>query len=265
MKALARFSPLLAGAALLAAAQAATAQDTPGPRATNYEEVLKLPDWHGIWYPDWAALFGNRGAVPKLTPTAQAAYDKYLADTKENGPNQAAQAQCLPPGLPGTLQQPYPIEILFSPGRVTMLTEAYTQVRRIYTDGRKNPEEPDLYFVGNSVGHWEGDTLVVETVGLNTSTFIAPGIGHSEKMRIDEKIWLVKPEQLMIEMTISDPETLTEPFVTRVAYKLDNSFPIREYVCAENNHLISGENGANINLPGIDPNDAPVSDDPFAE
>lgn len=263
MKALHRFPLLLAGAAALAMAASASAQDTP--RATDYQEVLKLPDWSGIWYPDWGALFGGRAAVPQLTPAAQAVYDKYLADTKENGPNQAAQAQCLPPGLPGVMQQPYPIEILYSPGRVTILTEAYTQVRRIYTDGRKNPEEPDLFFIGNSVGHWEGDVLVVETVGLHPSTYIAPGIGHGEKMKIVERIWLEKPGQLMDEMTITDPDTLTQPFVTRVAYKLDNSYPIREYVCAENNHLISGENGANINLPGIDPNDTPVSDDPFAD
>lgn len=253
-------SKLLAAVAALAIVSPAVAQDTP--RATEYQEVLKLPDWGGIWYPDWGALFGSRGTVPKLTPTAQIAYDKYLADTKANGPNQLAQAQCLPPGLPGLMQQPYPIEILFSPGRVTILTEAYAQARRIYTDGRKNPAEPDLFFIGNSVGHWEGDVLVIETVGMHPSTFIAPGIGHSDKMRVDEKIWMEKPGQLIDEMTITDPDVLTGPYVTKVAYKLDNSFPIREYVCAENNHLTTGEHGANIDLRLED--ETPV-DDPFGE
>jgi len=262
MKGLTRFSQLLAGAAALALAAPALAEDSATPRATEYQEVLKLPDWTGIWYPDWGALFGGRAARPQLTPAAQAAYDKYLADTKVNGPDQYAQAHCLPPGLPGMMQQPYPIEILYSPGRVTIFAEAYAQTRRIYTDGRKNPEDPDLFFNGNSVGHWEGDTLVIETVGLNTSTFISPGIGHSDKMRIDEKIWLEKPGQLIDEMTISDPEVLAVPFVTRVAFKLDNSFPIREYVCGENNHLITGDAGANIDL-GLDPNDTPLEDDPF--
>ena len=146
---------------------------------------------------------------------------------------------------------------------MTIFAEAYSQVRRIFTDGRKNPDEPDLFFNGNSIGHWDGDTLVIETVGLDTSTHIVPGIGHSEKMRIDEKIWLEKPGQLIDEMTITDPEVLSAPFVTRVVYKLDNKFPIREYVCGQNNHLMGGPGeGANIDL-GLDPNDPPVEDDPF--
>lgn len=263
MKGLTRFFPLLAGVAVLGLVTPASAQETP--RATQYAEVLKLPDWVGIWYPDWSQLFGGRAAAkPQLTPAAQAAYDKYLADTKEKGPDQYAQAHCLPPGLPGMMQQPYPIEILYSPGRVTIFAEAYSQVRRIYTDGRKNPEDPDLFFNGNSVGHWEGDTLVIETVGLNTETQLAPGIGHSDKMRVDEKIWIDKPGTLIDEMTFTDPETLTAPFVTRVAYKLDNDFPIREYVCGENNHLITGDSGAGANIDlGLDPNDTPLEDDPF--
>jgi len=262
----ARFSRLLAATALalpLAAVTPASAQETP--RATQYAEVLKLPDWVGIWYPDWGALFGGRAAQrPQLTPAAQAEYDKYLEATKVNGPDQYAQAHCLPPGLPGMMQQPYPIEILYSPGRVTIFAEAYSQVRRIYTDGRKNPEEPDLFFNGNSVGHWEGDTLVIETVGLNPETFLAPGIKHSDKVRVDEKIWLEKPGQLMDEMTFTDPEVLTAPFVARVAFKLDNDYPIREYVCGENNHLITGDAGAGANIDlGLDPNDTPLEDDPF--
>lgn len=264
MKGLPRFASMFACASALALAAPAMAAGETTPRATAYQEVTKLPDWTGIWYPDWGALFGGRAAAkPQLTPTAQAAYDKYLADTKENGPDQYAQAHCLPPGLPGLMQQPYPIEILYSPGRVTILTEAYAQARRVYTDGRKLPAEPDLFYNGNSIGHWEGDTLVIESTGFNLSTLIAPGIKHSEKMRVDEKIWLEKPGQLIDEMTITDPEVLTAPFVTRVAYKLDNSFPIREYVCSENNHLTTGENGANIDL-GLE-SDETVSDDPFAD
>ena len=262
MKGFLRYSQALAGAAALALVAPAMAQDGTTPRATAYAEAAKLPDWIGIWYPDWTASFASRDNVPKLTPQAKAAYDAYLESVKEHGPNQEAQAQCLPPGLPGILQQPYPIEILYSPGQVTVLTEAYSQVRRIYTDGRPLPAEPDLFFNGNSIGRWEGDTLVVTTVGLNTSTYIAPGIRHGEKMRIDEKIWLDKPGLLIDELVITDPETLTEPYTVRLSFKLDNSYPIREYVCSENNHLVTGENGANIDLRLE--NDE-VVEDPFGE
>ena len=253
---------LTAGLMALSAGMAnpASAQEafTPG-RATAYAEVQSLPDWRGVWYPDWAALFSNRAVPPVLTPTAQAAYNAYLASIRENGPNQEAQAQCLPPGIPGVMQQPYPIEILFSPGRVTILTEAYEQARRIYTDGRPLPADPDLFYNGNSVGYWDGDVLVIDTVGLHPRTNIAPGIPHTEASRIHEHIWMPAPDQLMIEFTITNPEVLARPYVTRVAYKLDNSFEIREYVCSENNRLESGENGANIDL-GFEHLDA---EDPF--
>jgi len=258
---LARFA---AGAACLAVTVPAAAQESAPPafevpRATAYAEVTGLPDWTGIWYPDWTLLFGGRAAArPQLTPAAKARLDAYNESIKANGPDQYAQAHCLPPGIPGVMQQPYPIEILYSPGRVTVLTEAYQQARRIYTDGRELPDDPDLFFNGNSVGHWEGDTLVIESNGFSLQTSLAPGIGHSEQMRVHERIFLQAPGQLIDEMTITDPEVLTEPFVVRVAYKLDNEFPIREYVCAENNRLTSDGNGANIDLKLDD------EDDPFA-
>lgn len=261
MKGFSIVARVLAGVAALALTAPAGAQNSPPyapPRATSYEEATKLPDWTGIWYPDWAALFGERAKPPVLTPAAQVKFDAYTKSIAENGPNQEQQAQCLPPGLPGVMQQPYPIEILYSPGRVTIFTEAYEQARRIYTDGRALPEEPDLFFNGTSIGRWDGDTLHVTTVGLHPSTYISPGINHGEGARIEERIWLDKPGQLIDEMTITDPEVLKEPFVTRVAYKLDNAFPLREYVCAENNRLVSGEHGANIDL-GLDED----GEDPF--
>lgn len=256
---------LFAGAALLSTiAGAAAAQDQPAaeyaaPDAIGYEQVTGWPDWTGIWYPDWTLLFaGRERAQPKLTPAAQAKFDEYTEKYKDTGPPLYAQAHCLPPGMPGMMQQPYPIEFLYSPDRVTIITEAYEQVRRVYLD-RELPEDPDLFFKGNSVGHWEGDTLVVDSNGFSLLTQIAPGIGHSEKMTVRERFYLQAPGQMIEEIVITDPETLTEPFVTKVAFKLDNSFPIREYVCGENNRLTSDdESGANIDLK-LD-----GEDDPFA-
>jgi hypothetical protein len=156
--------------------------------------------------------------------------------------------------MPGIMQQPYPIDISYQPGRVTIYAEAYEQPRWIYTDGRKLPADPDPFFNGSSVGHWEGDTLVVETVGFSPETQIAPGIEHSDKMKIVERFYLVNPKLMIDEMTITDPEVLAAPYVTRQPYKPDDQ-PLREYVCAENNRLKASENGANIDL----------EDDPFAD
>ena len=94
-----------------------------------------------------------------------------MANPPEDGPS----ANCLPPGMPGIMGQPYPMEFLLTPGQVTILIEAYNQIRHIYTDGRELPDDPDPTFHGTSVGHWEGDTLVVETVGFSPITQIANG------------------------------------------------------------------------------------------
>lgn len=250
MKFLGRIAQVSACGAALALAGQAAAQDegyTP-PRATAYEEVLQLPDWTGIWYPDWSRLFADRARPPQLTPSAQRDFDAYQESIRENGPNQEAQAQCLPPGIPGTLQQPYPLEILFSPGRTTIITEAYEQVFRIYTDGRPLPEDPDPFFKGNITGYWQGDILVFDVVGLHPSTNIAAGIPHTEASRVHGHIQRMSEDELTIQMTIINPEILEEPYVTRVSYRLDNEFPIREYVCAENNRLHSEGDGANIDL-----------------
>ena len=142
---------------------------------------------------------------------------------------------------------------------MTILTEAYQQVRRIYVDGRPLPEDPDLFFLGNSVGHWEGDTLVVDTVGLSPQTNLVPGLAHTENSKLRERIYLQAPGQMVVEMTFTNPDLLAEPFATRVAYKLDNSFPMREYVCAENNRLRTDGHGANIDL-GLEEE----GEDPFA-
>lgn len=249
-----RFFQLSMGGAALALAGVAPgqamAQDEAyvPDRATAYEEVLSLPDFTGNWYPDWSRLFSDRARPPQLTPAAQVEYDAYLASVSENGPNQEAQAQCLPPGLPGTLQQPYPLEILFSPGRTTIITEAYEQVFRIYTDGRDLPEDPDPFFKGNITGFWEGDILVFDVVGLHPSTNITVGIPHTEKSRIHGHIERVSAEELLITMTITNPDVLEVPYITKVSYRPDNEFPIREYVCQENNRLDSSGDGANIDL-----------------
>lgn len=255
---------MLAGIAALAIAAPALAQGAPSapankpdvskamtnaPRATEYAALAKLPDLTGIWYPDWSVLFGSRAANrPKLTPEAQKKLDAFNAKYKDTGPPLEAQAECRPPGMPGIMEQPYPIDISYQPGRVTIYAEAYEQARWIYTDGRKLPDDPDPFFNGNSVGHWDGDTLVVDTVGFSPLTKIGPGIDHSDQMKIHERFYLVKPGLLIDEMTITDPKVLAEPYVVRQPFKPD-TVPLREYVCAENNRLTSDEQkGANINL-----------------
>ena len=240
-----------AGAAALAITGAASAQQAAIPRADGYAEIERLPDFAGVWNPDWSLLFGDNGrrsVDPKLTPPAQAKLDEFRARQAAEGVDQSAQVNCVPPGMPGIMRQPYPIEFLFTPGRVTIFAETYSQARRIYTDGRPLPEDPDALFNGYSVGRWDGDTLVVDTVGFSPVTEIAAGIPHSDKMRIQERIWLESPDVMRIETTITDPEVLAEPFVQQLAFRRQADWEIREYVCEENNRLVSEDGGANVDL-----------------
>jgi len=199
----------------------------------TWAEIAKLPNWQGIWQPE----FGIGLAGPKaLTPQAEAKYAAYMQAQKHGEDVQPVQANCLPPGMPQIMIQPYPIEFLFNPGQVVILIEAYQQERTIFTDGRKHPSDDVITptFQGDSIGHWEGDTLVVDTIAFVPHTMIAPGIGHSDQMHIVERIRKLNPQEIEIRQTITDPKVLAKPWTVVHKYKhLDDR--IREYVCEQNN------------------------------
>jgi hypothetical protein len=151
--------------------------------------------------------------------------------------------------MPGIMGQPYPMEFLLTPGQVTILIEAYNQIRHIYTDGRKLPEDPDPTFHGTSVGRWDGDTLVVDTVGFSPSTQIANGVPHGDKMRILERFRLADPDTMTIETTVTDPDALTIPYTTSRTLRRHRDWTLAEYICEENNRNSVDQSGkARINL-----------------
>lgn len=220
-------------------------------RAAAYADVTEWPDFTGVWNPDWSILFASGGGrtpvQPVLTPAAQAALDAFRERQAREGVDQFLQVNCIPPGMPGIMRQPYPVEFLFSPGRVTIFAETYSQARRIYI-GRELPADPDPLFNGTSVGRWEGDSLIVETVGFNELVSYTPGIRHGEQMHVSERFWLESSDVLRVETTITDPDNLAEPLVQQLAFRRQPTWDIREYECNENNRLVEGENGANLDL-----------------
>jgi hypothetical protein len=206
------------------------------PQGRDWASIAKLPDWQGIWELDWQhnpRLMMS--APPTLVPDAQAKLDAYKRAQGQGENLQSQAANCLPPGMPGIMTQPYPIEFLFNPGKVVMVIEAYSQVRHIYTDGRSHPEDPDATFEGHSIGHWQGDTLVIDSVGFIPDSQIAPGIGHSDRMHIVERIRKVDPEHLQIATTITDPKVLAKPWTAVRPYVRVHD-DLREYICEQNNH-----------------------------
>ena len=184
-----------------------------------------------------------------MTPQYEA---MRAAAAKAPQPEDNETANCLPPGMPGIMGQPYPMEFLLTPGKVTIVIEAYTQVRHIFTDGRSLPDEPDPKFFGTSIGRWEGDMLVAETVGFNDFVQIARGVPHSDKMKIVERFRLTDPDTMTIETTIQDPVVLTAPYTTTATLRRHRNWTISEYVCEENNRNSvdqSGKAGINLTLP----------------
>jgi hypothetical protein len=246
------------GAGVPATAQ--QAKPTP-PTAADWAALAKLPDFTGVWEVTFGPPPGGRGAGapgrgrgaragglpagPQLTP----AYDEKRRARLANPPEDSQAANCLPPGMPGIMGQPYPMEFLLTPGLVTIVIEAYTQVRHIYTDGRPLPDDPDPKFHGTSIGHWEGDTLVAETVGFSPQTDIAPNTPHGDKTKIVERFRLADPETMTIETTVTDPEALAAPWVSSRTLRRHRAWTIAEYICEENNRNSVDANGkAGINI-----------------
>ena len=236
---------LMAGAAVLAGAPAGAAT-YPGNQGRSWADIAKLPQITGVY--ELAAMDRvgrvpgadglQRNAPPELAPKAAA----ELAAYKAKGAQDTDAANCLPPGMPGVMTQPYPIQVLVTPGEVTIIQEAYMQVRHVHTDGRDHPADPDLTFNGDSIGHWEGDTLVVDTVGLAPQAVLQQGVTHSKNEHIVERFRLSDPNMLEVKTTITDPGVLAKPWETTTRYARHPEWSIAEYICEQNNRN-SFENG----------------------
>ncbi len=216
----------------------------------SYESMNQLPNLSGLWEISRGGAF-NTNTQPSLTPEYAAQAQAYASAQARGDIEDSPAANCVPPGLPNNMRDPYPIEILLTPGKVTIILEAYSQWRQVFTDGRGHPEDPDFTFSGHSTGSWTNDSLLVETVGLSTETAMARnfGVRHSDKMRIVERFWLEEPDLLVIETTVHDTEALIEPWVNLVSYARHSDWTLAEYVCQQNNRNYTTEDGkAGINL-----------------
>ena len=206
------------------------------------------PDLSGVWEVTMGVRTRPGAGMPEQ-PSLTPEYAQKLAAfkaTQAQGENQdTPQANCVPPGMPGIMNQPYPMELLFTPGKVTIVIEAYSQTRRIFTDGRKHPEDPDLTYNGHSIGHWDGDTLVVDSVGFTPDTALGPSQGyrHSDQMHIVERFRLSAPDTMEVVTTIDDPKALTKPFSGTKVLKRHPDWDIAEYICEQNNRNLSDDKG----------------------
>jgi hypothetical protein len=183
---------------------------------------------------------------PPLTPDYAKIFQRHLADAAAGKPTGDPTAACLPPGMPRIMTMTYPMEITMGPDRIMIYAEWDEQVRRIFTDGRPLPEDPDPTYNGESVGHWEGNFLISTAYGFRLDTNMeASGLPKSDKAIAYERIWLADDDTLRDEFTLVDPVAFVKPWTVTKTYKrAPPDFKLMPYVCLENNRNPIGPDGS---------------------
>ena len=240
---------MLAWAGLAATVSPAVAASAdlvnPPPAATDWTALAALPDWSGVWNPDITDQNAENVRNPPSWNPAAAAKIAALQAREQAGDPKGLFVNCLPEGMPSWMLISHnALEFVFSPGRVTLLGESDSnRLRRVYTDGRGHPDDPDLTFHGHSIGHWEGEVLVVDTVGVLPETYLAlgeaVGVPNNGDLHVVERIHLKGPDTLVDELTIDAPHVLAKPWTTsRIYYRQRaRKFDIVEGVCLQGSFL----------------------------
>ena len=205
--------------------------------AASKGEIPRLPDGKpdltGVWnIPYVSDMSRGIGPLP-YTPWGEAnfkAYDPAKFDYT---------AHCLPAGLTRQMNTPMPLEIFQMPKRVAILFEAWNTFIVVPLD-RDHPKDPDPTWMGNSVGHWEGDTLVVDSIGFNDKTRLDTiGHPHSDELHVIQRFTRSDPMHLAYEVTVDDPKAYTRPWTNKRVFTLKPKWELMEYSCEENNKEIT--------------------------
>jgi len=242
---------LAIGVALLSASGAAQRRSEPRPKSAIPRAPDGKPDLSGVWITGaLQLLIGEEEAAairkadeaagrpvfrrepPPYKPEADAKRQEYVARRGIDDP----MARCLISGVPRITTRPLPFEIVQMPGRVIILYEAHHAFRIIPADGRQHPDDLEPSYLGDSVGRWDGDTLVVDVTGFNTNTWLA-GVGtiHSDQLHVTERYTRDTPDTIVYDVTIEDPVVFTKPWLQQEIFRLRPHDRLREYECIENN------------------------------
>ena len=142
---------------------------------------------------------------------------------------------CFPTGVPRIYLHPFPMEIIQLKGRVILFFEFNHFVRQIYTDGRKHNTDLGPTWMGDSIGKWDGDTLVVDTIGFNDKTWLdRAGHPHSDALHLVERFRRTERSTLQDDLTIEDPKAYTKPWSGHLVFRLKPDWNITEMVCEDN-------------------------------
>jgi hypothetical protein len=201
------------------------------PRSKD-KSPSKHPELWGVWY--------MQGRVDiSLIPPGDAPLTPWGAERlKINRKQLLPTAICLPPGVPTIWQIPAPFEIIPLPGRILIFHEQEHLIRQIYLN-REHPADPIPTWMGNSVARWEGDALIVDTMGFNELTWADLfGLPHSGEMHVIERLRLVSPDVLQVEATVEDPKAYTKPWTVVKRFDRKPDWEIGENICEDNNSYL---------------------------
>jgi hypothetical protein len=256
--------------AVLPAVAAGADAINPAPALQDWQALAKLPDWSGVWTP----VISDQKAQEKTNPppwTPQIAKQiAHMYAEEDAGRPFPVIDHCFPTGMPSWMLITHnAFEILFTPGRVTILGEGDgNRLRRIYTDGRPHPADPDPSFHGHSIGHWDKDTLVVDTVALLPQAYLAVneavGVPNNGDMHIVERLHLQGADTLADDLEISANKVLSKPWRTTRKYYRQRAqkYDIAEGVCTQGSFTEAvDKNGNAIFAPIKFHNGVPVGSD----
>ena len=249
-----------AGALVLFSANTALAAVAAVPN-TNAARFAALPDWTGVWEGTGTLFDQSRGVrgpetgssrdYPPYKPDWEARYERFLKEVVWANKFVDPITLCYPPGFPRLASVPFGIQFVVRPEQTWIVYER-NPVRFIFTDGRPHPGEDDLWptWEGHSVGHWEGDTLVIDTISLRGGVPVdRTGLVFSDQLHVTERIRKIG-DQMVDELTLTDPEALTKPWVvTRRYNRSEGKYPnIGNIACAESqrNPIVNGENSVTL-------------------
>jgi hypothetical protein len=193
---------------------------------------------------------GGQGGFGRVDPNMTAwGEQQYKLQKSSNGGQYTLQetndpviTKCFPPGVPRIYLQPFPLQIVQTPKEVIILYEYDHTVRHVFTDGRKHPEDLTPTYMGDSIGRWDGDTFVVDTVGFNEKTWLDRiGHSHSDQLHVIERFQRVNLNDLELDVSMEDPKALATPWSVHLQFQLHPDWNIAEQVCADNSDFVSFE------------------------
>jgi hypothetical protein len=208
------------------------------------------PDLSGMWMAKNGSVLirqTSEGWPPPFLPAGRAIFDKTQAAEKRGEPIADNVTNCSPHGVPRIMGAPFPIKIMQTPTELVLLHEVHHSIRVVYLN-EQHPKDLDPTYLGHSIGHWEGATLVVDTVGLNDKTVIdRNGITHSEALHVIERLSLADGGKLLRDLiTVDDPKTFTKPWSYTIEYNRRPDLRLMEYVC--DNNIDAAEAGVAISV-----------------